>query len=139
MSRYTDPRWQRLRLKVFDRDDWECVACEATKKELQAHHKRYCGELWESPLDDLQTLCNDCHKDLGPHPKGGVYWEKDAEYDIMIVLYEHCPSCKGLEWIDKGGFGKCAKCGYRFNGGERGNFSLGEKFFEHTRLIHKGE
>ena len=75
MGRYDDPRWQKLRLRTFERDNWTCQGCNATTKPLHAHHKRYAGELWETPLDDLQTLCEDCHAGLGRHSKAGAWYE----------------------------------------------------------------
>ena len=87
MNKYQDPRWQKLRLKVFERDNFTCKGCGAKDKPLHAHHIRYCGEIWESPLEDLVTQCKDCHASLGEHPKGGVY--KDGG---VVFLY-HCPNC----------------------------------------------
>lgn len=59
-----DPRWQRVRLKVFERDNWTCLLCDATEKTLHAHHLNYAGEPWEAPLEDITTLCEDCHRNL---------------------------------------------------------------------------
>jgi hypothetical protein len=58
-----DPRWQKLRLEVFERDGWACVSCESTDRTLQVHHKRYLSgkKPWEYDSDDLATLCEDCH------------------------------------------------------------------------------
>jgi len=59
------PRWQQKRLSVFDRDGWECTGCGAKDKTLHAHHLTYRKGLdpWEYDLDDLDTLCEDCHKE----------------------------------------------------------------------------
>jgi len=59
-----DPRWQKARLKVLDRDDWECQECYDKTKPLNVHHCYYDGykNPWEYPLDSLVTLCEDCHK-----------------------------------------------------------------------------
>lgn len=58
-----DPRWQRLRLDVFNRDNFTCTKCNNKGKELQIHHLDYIPgiEPWEYPLDMLTTLCIDCH------------------------------------------------------------------------------
>ncbi len=58
-----DPRWQKLRLQVYDRDNFKCHCCRATRKELQIHHVEYIPgiEPWEYPIDMLLTLCVDCH------------------------------------------------------------------------------
>ena len=59
-----DPRWQRLRLQVFERDAWTCQHCRSVRKELQVHHVQYVWgwKPWEYPLRLLLTLCVDCHK-----------------------------------------------------------------------------
>jgi 5-methylcytosine-specific restriction endonuclease McrA len=46
-----DPRWQRRRLQVFERDGWTCQQCGAEDQELQVHHTRYVAGAapWEVP------------------------------------------------------------------------------------------
>jgi len=60
-----DPRWQRRRLEVFERDNFSCVVCRCKTKELQVHHVDYIPgvDTWEYPLDMLMTLDVDCHKE----------------------------------------------------------------------------
>jgi 5-methylcytosine-specific restriction enzyme A len=59
-----DPRWQRRRLHIFERDGWACVECGARDKELQVHHTTYVwGQApWEAPTRSLVTLCVTCHR-----------------------------------------------------------------------------
>lgn len=65
-SRYAeklkDPRWQKKRLKIFERDGWACVRCKDSESSLQVHHKKYFGEPWECPDEHLETLCESCHE-----------------------------------------------------------------------------
>ncbi len=56
-----DPRWQRKRLEVMERDKWKCVACGAAEETLNVNHLRYHGDPWDAPLDELETLCEPCH------------------------------------------------------------------------------
>lgn len=53
-----------IRDKVFARDNFRCVCCNATANErvLQAHHKTY-DHLYDelNHLEDLSTLCKVCH------------------------------------------------------------------------------
>ena len=59
-----DPRWQKQRLEVFERDQFTCQYCESTTKTLNVHHVEYqqgC-EPWEYDLDMLVTLCEECHE-----------------------------------------------------------------------------
>ena len=59
-----DPRWQRKRLEIFNRDGWECQHCFEKNKTLNIHHIKYIGEYpWETPDKYLITLCEDCHKE----------------------------------------------------------------------------
>ena len=59
-----DPRWQRRRLQIFERDNWQCQQCGATEEELQVHHKVYTpgAAPWEVPTRALVTLCKGCHR-----------------------------------------------------------------------------
>ena len=63
-----DPRWQKIRLKVFERDGWACASCGATTITLNVHHKCYerGKDPWEYSLDALLTVCEDCHKKESP-------------------------------------------------------------------------
>ncbi len=58
-----DPRWQKKRLQILERDRWKCVACEDDQKNLQVHHVVYRKiDPWDYPDECLQTLCCDCHE-----------------------------------------------------------------------------
>lgn len=59
-----DPRWQRRRLEIFNRDKFTCQGCAETDRTLHVHHKRYIPGRppWDSPNDDLITLCEACHR-----------------------------------------------------------------------------
>lgn len=59
-----DPRWQRKRLEIFQRDDWACTRCRDTSKSLHVHHLKYINGIapWEYNGCLLVTLCEDCHK-----------------------------------------------------------------------------
>jgi len=61
-----DPRWQRRRLEIMQRDDYMCCNCGATEKTLNVDHKIYIKgrDPWDYPDEDLQTLCEDCHATL---------------------------------------------------------------------------
>lgn len=58
------PKWQKKRLEILDRDNFECVVCGASDKPLHVHHKKYIAgrDYWDYPDELLVTLCEDCHK-----------------------------------------------------------------------------
>ena len=56
-----DPRWQKKRLKILERDGWKCKYCESEDIELHVHHKKYKGLPHDADDEDLETLCKNCH------------------------------------------------------------------------------
>jgi hypothetical protein len=56
-----NPKWQRKRLEILQRDEFKCCYCDDTETELQVHHIKYIGEPWQANNDDLITLCKHCH------------------------------------------------------------------------------
>lgn len=57
------PLWQRKRLQIMERDDFECKLCGDKESELHVHHKSYgeWGKPWEVPDDQLICYCVFCH------------------------------------------------------------------------------
>jgi hypothetical protein len=68
MSTYSeklrDPRWQKMRLKVLERDGWACQRCGREDITLNVHHRDYAvgRDPWDYMDCLLVTLCEDCHK-----------------------------------------------------------------------------
>ena len=61
-----DPRWQQMRLRVYERDNFTCRMCNASTKTLNAHHVHYhpfAEGPWDYDSDTIITLCSDCHSD----------------------------------------------------------------------------
>ena len=58
-----DPRWQKKRLEILERDEWMCWNCGDTENTLVVHHKWYAKgcEPWDYEDDAFITLCDDCH------------------------------------------------------------------------------
>jgi 5-methylcytosine-specific restriction endonuclease McrA len=56
--------WQEKRLEVLERDDFTCQHCgiEAT----EVHHLTY-ARIFHEALDDLVSLCRDCHAEIHDH------------------------------------------------------------------------
>lgn len=60
-----DPRWQRKRLEILNRDKFTCIQCKCTDKTLHVHHCFYewGRDPWDYPDTSLITLCETCHED----------------------------------------------------------------------------
>ena len=58
-----DPRWQKKRLEILNRDYFECRVCGTKEIELHVHHTKYLKgkKPWEYPNDLLLSLCKKCH------------------------------------------------------------------------------
>lgn len=57
-----DPRWQKKRLIILERDKWACGLCHDPETTLHVHHLSYTGnDPWDSPDDQLITVCKHCH------------------------------------------------------------------------------
>lgn len=56
-----DPRWQKKRLEVLERDCFTCKQCGDTETTLHVHHFTYSKNPWESEIHDLITYCKHCH------------------------------------------------------------------------------
>lgn len=59
-----NPLWQRKRLEILNRDDFQCQSCFKKDKELHVHHKYYLPgkQAWEYPDQCYETLCYECHE-----------------------------------------------------------------------------
>lgn len=56
-----DPRWQKKRLKVLQRDKFSCQYCYDKETTLHVHHMVYKNNPWDVSLNNLITLCKNCH------------------------------------------------------------------------------
>lgn len=73
-----DPRWQKKRLGILERDKWMCRACGDKEKTLHVHHIFYVRDVdpWDVPDGLLITFCKDCHEGIceqGPCSKCPEY------------------------------------------------------------------
>ncbi|MCP4651171.1 MAG: HNH endonuclease [PVC group bacterium] len=62
---FKDPKWQKKRLEILERDEFTCRLCKSKDDQLHAHHTVYYEELypWEYYNYQIITLCDKCHKD----------------------------------------------------------------------------
>ena len=64
-AKLRNPKWQKRRLEVFERDNWTCQSCNSTEETLTVHHRFYekGNAPWDYGLDALTTLCETCHRE----------------------------------------------------------------------------
>lgn len=91
--------FDRIRQRVFQRDNYKCVVCGSTES-IQPHHLTY-RNIYHENLDDLITLCQRCHSihhailqrekaieaiystnDLAERTEREKYWEDKREENI---------------------------------------------------------
>jgi hypothetical protein len=65
-----DPRWQKKRLEIMERDNWTCQICGTKEKTMHTHHLIYIKgrEPWDYTDVALQCLCEDCNEKEGRVP-----------------------------------------------------------------------
>ena len=97
-----DPRWQKKRLEILERDEWTCQLCGSTTDTLAVHHKRYLidTEPWDYPNKLLITLCETCHE---AEKEGGesndliaMVKENFLSNDITESSYSKAQSCSAF-------------------------------------------
>lgn len=66
-EKFKDPRWQKKRLEILERDGFSCVLCGTEKITLHVHHGYYERgfDPWEYESETLWTLCEECHEGVG--------------------------------------------------------------------------
>jgi hypothetical protein len=64
LEKLKDPRWQKKRLEIMQRDEFTCQICGNTEMTLNVQHRNYLPNKnpWEYPNDYLATLCEVCHQ-----------------------------------------------------------------------------
>ena len=61
-----DPRWQKKRLEILERDEFTCQSCGDEENQLHVHHLYYQFDFnpWEYENDNYITLCAKCHEEI---------------------------------------------------------------------------
>lgn len=67
-----DPRWQKKRLEILQRDNFTCTLCGDTSTPLNIHHLKYEGNPWEVSSEFLKTVCEDCHRLIEDRKRGNL-------------------------------------------------------------------
>lgn len=97
-----DPRWQRKRLEILNRDGFKCLACGAKNKQLHVHHCYYVSgrDPWEYGQRALKTLCSECH-DLAHITSEDFI--SSGEFERHCAVMDVCNEFESLDqWADSG-------------------------------------
>lgn len=83
IEKLKDPRWQKKRLEILERDNWACQRCGDDQNTLHVHHRIYHKgkDPWDIESEFLVTLCAVCHEEES------IYWQ-DLESDIVKIFKE---------------------------------------------------
>jgi hypothetical protein len=99
LEKLKDPRWQKKRLEIFQRDDFTCQKCGDKQSMLHVHHWTYLPNIepWDYPGCLLATLCNTCHGFEFNKNTGGTlvcppefmqeFYRYKGKREVTIVVY----------------------------------------------------
>lgn len=105
-----DPRWQRKRLEVMQRDEFTCQSCFDSGSTLNVHHRVYIkgNEPWDYPVENLVTLCESCHSDEGQ--------VSQAIHDFIVNVWpDYAFNTDTSRFKNLGAFIAVGKCGGRIS------------------------
>lgn len=91
-----DPRWQKVRLEILNRDSFSCVICHDKTTTLHVHHLKYTtDDPWDAQESDLITCCKHCHslfeyhskhKDISIMVSEVMKWKVSDEWTCLFVF-----------------------------------------------------
>jgi hypothetical protein len=92
-KKWLDPRWQKVRLRILERDDWKCRQCGAIDRTLNVHHLWYeSTDPWDAPEESLAALCRDCHE-------AETESLRDAERELITALKRRGLMARDLSFL----------------------------------------
>lgn len=80
---YKNPKWQKKRLEILERDNFQCQECGDEESTLHVHHKIYKhgNKVWDYDDQYFVTLCDSCHENTHELIKNFK-----LEYDILLMF-----------------------------------------------------
>lgn len=92
--------WDTLRERTLERDHWECQKCgikggQYGSVRVVAHHIVPKSKGGEDKVDNLITLCHDCHEDEHGHsiPTGNNAFQSSSGGDCTTVESNYSTTC----------------------------------------------
>lgn len=111
-DKFLNPKWQKFRLAIFERDGFMCVRCDDNKSTLHAHHTYYEDfgrDPWDYDEDCVITLCEECHSQehkylkqvnkqlLNTISSTGISWENKV---CLAAAFEMLPKKLPVDFWD---------------------------------------
>jgi len=95
-----DPRWQKKRLQILERDKFRCQICGNSEKTLHVHHIVYLDnhDPWDYKNYLLITICEECHNYISDYSNP----DYDNKVNIKKMIADHVLSCginNELKWF----------------------------------------
>lgn len=99
LQKLKDPRWQKKRLEILERDGWQCRFCGEKETTLHVHHICYLPrrDPWDIPNGFLITFCEGCHN---PESCPNAPCEECGDYNSGDKYECNGPGNPGNELID---------------------------------------
>lgn len=96
-----DPRWQRKRLEVLNRENWTCQYCGDKESILHVHHLCYSPNKnpWDVDEYALLCLCENCH--TVSHLDNLTDFETETLNNVQLIGMTYNGSNKGVNDIVK--------------------------------------
>lgn len=99
-----DPRWQKKRLEVMERDNFTCQLCTKDDLTLNVHHISYIygNDPWDYDLTNFVTYCQDCHiiEEEAKHDFKSMLLELQKRGNPMVHILQDFYSKIYLKWTD---------------------------------------
>ena len=91
--------WKQRRKEILIRDNYTCQnpGCGTRTEVLHVHHKRYNGKIWESPDEDLISLCETCHRTV----ELKKFQERESEAFKAITPAQYDEAKRNFEALKK--------------------------------------
>jgi 5-methylcytosine-specific restriction endonuclease McrA len=67
-QRLKPDKYKQVRLQVLARDRWQCQLCGKSTN-LEVHHQHSRAQGGKDQLENLISLCSDCHQQLHANPE----------------------------------------------------------------------
>lgn len=92
-AKLRDPRWQKKKNGILERDSYRCQMCKSTDRTLSVHHLAYSGEPWDVQDSELITLCCNCHEEVERAVKAVRRLTANAVFLTCIQELVSCFDC----------------------------------------------